>query len=57
MGHVLMSKFDRSKKIRPSGFQFRQFQNRNMIRAKLEDLKIQGVLRHGKGLRSIKESR
>jgi hypothetical protein len=28
-----------------------------MKRAKLEDLKIQGVLRHGKGLRSIKEAR
>jgi hypothetical protein len=28
-----------------------------MTRAKLEDLKIQSVLKHGKGLRSIKEPR
>jgi hypothetical protein len=28
-----------------------------MEEAKLKELKIQGVLRHGKGLRSIKEPR
>jgi hypothetical protein len=52
-----MTKFGRSEKTGPSGFlfqiiQFWQFQNRNITRAKLEDLKIQGILRHGKGLRS-----
>jgi hypothetical protein len=59
---VLMTKFGRSEKIRPSGFLFWniwfwQFQNRNMTRAKFEDLKIQSILRHEKGLKSIKESR
>jgi hypothetical protein len=34
---------------------FGSFQNRNRTRATLEDLKIQEVLRHGKGLKSIKK--
>jgi hypothetical protein len=36
---------------------FDSFQNRNKEGAKLEDLKIQGVLRHGKILKGIKEPR
>jgi hypothetical protein len=59
---VLMTKFGRSEKIGPSGFLFWniwfwQFQNRNMTRAKFKDLKIQSILRHEKGLKSIKELR
>jgi hypothetical protein len=36
---------------------FDSFQNRNKEGAKLKDLKIQGVLRHGKILKGIKEPR
>jgi hypothetical protein len=36
---------------------FGSFQSRNTIRATLKDLKIQDFLRHGKGIKSIKEPR
>jgi hypothetical protein len=36
---------------------FSGFQNRNRKRAKIEDSKIQGILRHGKLLKDIKEPR
>jgi hypothetical protein len=57
-----MTKCGRSGKIRIFSFllqniRFQQFQNRKRTRAKLEDLKIQGVLNHGKRLRSTKEPR
>jgi hypothetical protein len=57
-----MTKFDKSEKIRLFGFLFRtirfwQFQGKIKNGAKLEDLKIQGVLRHGKELKGIKEPR
>jgi hypothetical protein len=56
---MLMTKFDKSKKTGLSGFLFRnirfcQFQGKTKEGAKLEDLKIQGVLRYEKRLRSIK---
>jgi hypothetical protein len=49
-----MTKFGKSEKIGPSGFsfrtvQFRQFQSKAKEEAKLEDLKIQGVLKQEKG--------
>jgi hypothetical protein len=45
-----MIKFGKAGKIECSGFlfgivRFQQFQNMNMTEAKLEDLKIQGVLK------------
>jgi hypothetical protein len=43
---VLINKFDKSGKIGLSGFD--TFQNKNRDGAKLEDLNIQDVLRHGK---------
>jgi hypothetical protein len=54
-----MIKFGKAGKIGCSGFlfgivRFQQFQNMNMTEAKLEDLKIQGVLKQGKGLKGIK---
>jgi hypothetical protein len=54
-----MIKFGKARKIGCFGFlfgivRFQQFQNMNMIEAKLEDLKIQGVLKQGKGLKGIK---
>jgi hypothetical protein len=56
---MLMIKFGKAEKIGGSGFlfqivQFRQFQNMNRTRAKLEDWKILGVLKQGKGLKGIK---
>jgi hypothetical protein len=36
---------------------FRQFQNMNMIGAKLRDLKIHGVLKQEGGLKGIREPR
>jgi hypothetical protein len=53
-GLVLMTKFGKSEKIGPSGFsfrtvRFRQFQSKAKEEAKLEDLKIQGVLKQEKG--------
>jgi hypothetical protein len=50
---VLMTKFDKAEKsdhpISYSGLpSFGGFQNKNMEGAKLKDLKIQCVLRHGK---------
>jgi hypothetical protein len=59
---VLMTKFDKSGKIRLSGLLFWtiwfwQFQDKTKEWAKLKDLKIQGVLRHGKGLKGIMEPR
>jgi hypothetical protein len=58
-GHMLMTKFGKARKTGCSGFlfrivQFQQFQNMNMTEAKLEDLKIQGVLKQGKGLKCIR---
>jgi hypothetical protein len=55
---VLMTKFDKSGKIRLSGFpfwniQFWQFQSEAEERVKLKDLKIQGVLKQEKGLKGI----
>jgi hypothetical protein len=57
-----MIKFGKYEKTRLSGFLFRiirfwQFQGKTKEGAKLEDLKIQGILRHGKGLKGIKEPR
>jgi hypothetical protein len=57
-----MTKFSEARKIGCSSllFQivwFQQFQNRNMTEAKLEDLKIQGVLKQGKGVKGIKGPR
>jgi hypothetical protein len=57
-----MNKFGESGKTRLSSFLFQniwfwQFQDKTKEGAKLEDLKIQDVLGHGKGLRSIKEPR
>jgi hypothetical protein len=57
-----MTKFGKSGKIGLSGLLFRnirfwQLQVKTKEGAKLEDLKIQSVLRHGKELRSINESR
>jgi hypothetical protein len=57
-----MTKFGRAGRTGCSGFLFRtvrfwQFWNMNMTRAKLEDLKIQGVLKQGKGLKGIKGPR
>jgi hypothetical protein len=58
-GHVLMTKFDKSKETGPSGFllrtmRFRQFQGKTKEGAKVEDLKIQYVLKYEKGLEGIK---
>jgi hypothetical protein len=36
---------------------FNSFQNMNKIGATLEDLKIQEILKHEKGIKNIKESR
>jgi hypothetical protein len=57
-----MTKFGEYGNIGLTGFlfwniRFWQLQDKNKKGAKLEDLHIQGILRHGKGLRSIKESR
>jgi hypothetical protein len=57
-----MTKFGKAEKTGCSGFLFRivqfwQFQVKTTEGAKLEYLKIQCVLRHGKGLRNIKEPR
>jgi hypothetical protein len=57
-----MVKFGKAEKTGCSGFLFQivrfwQFQVKTKEGAKFEDLKIQCVLRHGKGLRSIKEPR
>jgi hypothetical protein len=57
-----MTKFGESKKIGLSdllfqNIQFRQFQSKIKEGARLEDLKIQCVLKHGKGLKCIKEPR
>jgi hypothetical protein len=55
-----MIKFGKSEKIGLPDLLFRnirflQFQVESKKGSKLEDLKIQDVLRHGKGLRSINE--
>jgi hypothetical protein len=57
-----MTKFSTSEKTVLSGFLFQnirfwQFQGKTKGGAKLEDLKIQDILRHEKGLKSIKEPR
>jgi hypothetical protein len=57
-----MTKFGKAEKIGCSGFLFWivwfwQFQYKTKEGARLEDLKIQGILRHGKGLKSIREPR
>jgi hypothetical protein len=57
-----MTKFSNSGKIGLSGFlfwtiQFWQFQGKIKEGAKLKNLKIQDVLRYGKGLKGIKEPR
>jgi hypothetical protein len=59
---MLMTKFGKAEKIGCSGFLFRivwfwQFQYKTKEGARLEDLRIQGILRHGKGLKSIKKPR
>jgi hypothetical protein len=59
---VLIIKFDKSRKTGTSDFplwtvQFQQFQNKAKERAKLEDLKVQGVLRQEKGIKGIKAPR
>jgi hypothetical protein len=48
-----MTKFGKAEKIGCSGFLFRivwfwQFQYKTKEGARLEDLRIQGILRHGK---------
>jgi hypothetical protein len=53
-----MTKFGKAEKIGCSDFLFRivrfqQFHNMNMIGVKLEDWKILGVLKQGKGLKGI----
>jgi hypothetical protein len=58
-GHVLMTKFDKSEETGPSGFllrtmRFWQFQGKTKEGAKVEDLKIQYVLKYEKGLEGIK---
>jgi hypothetical protein len=55
-----MTKFGKSRKLdHPVSYSglsgFSSFQNRNRKWATLEDLKIQDVLRYGKGLKGIKE--
>jgi hypothetical protein len=60
--YLVITKFDKSKKTRLSTFLFWtiwfwQLQDKIKEGTKLKDLKIQGVLRHGKGLRGIKEPR
>jgi hypothetical protein len=60
--NVLMTKFGKSGKTGLFGLLFRtirfwQFQGKTKERVKLKDLKIQCVLRHGKGLKGIKEPR
>jgi hypothetical protein len=57
-----MTKFGKVKKTGPSGFlfwtiRFRQFKNKKKEGTKLEDLKIQCVLKHEKGLKCIKGPR
>jgi hypothetical protein len=57
-----MTKFGESEKTGLSDFlfwniRFWQFQGKTKEWAKLEDLKIRGVLRHEKGLKSKKEPR
>jgi hypothetical protein len=59
---MLMTKFGNAGKTEGSGCLFRivwfwQFQNMNMTGAKLEDWKILGVLKQGKGLKGIKGPR
>jgi hypothetical protein len=53
-GHVSMTKFGKAGKIGCSGFLFRtvrlwQFRNIKKTGAKLEELKIQGILKQGEG--------
>jgi hypothetical protein len=62
MGHVLMSKFSEFEKTGLFGLLFQnirfwQFQDKTREGNKLEALKIHGILRHGKGLTSIKKPR
>jgi hypothetical protein len=57
-----MTKFDKYEKTRPSDFLFQtiwfwQFQDETDEAAKLDDLKIQCVLMHKKGLKGIKGPR
>jgi hypothetical protein len=59
---MLMTKFGKSEKIGLSGLPFRnirfwQFQNKIKEGARLEDLKIQDVLRQENGLKEIKGPR
>jgi hypothetical protein len=59
---MLMTKFGKSGKIGLSSLLFRtirfwQFQDKTKEGPKLKDLKIQGVLRHGKEIKGIKEPR
>jgi hypothetical protein len=59
---MLMTKFGKSAKTGPSGSLFRivqfwQFQSQDKEWAKFEDLKIQGVLKQEKWLKSFKWSR
>jgi hypothetical protein len=62
MALLLMTKFGKARKPGCSGFlfrtvRFRQFQNMKKIGAKLGELKIQGVLKQGEGLKDIKGPR
>jgi hypothetical protein len=57
-----MTKFDKSGKTGLSGFlcwtiRFWHFQDKTKEEAKFKDLKIQGVLRNEKGLKSVKKPR
>jgi hypothetical protein len=57
---VLMIKFGKARKTGCSGFlfrivRFRQFQNMNRTEAKLEDLKIQCVLKKEKRLKGTRD--
>jgi hypothetical protein len=59
---VLMAKFGKFGKTRLSGLpfwniRFWQFQSKTEERAKLEDLKVQGILKQEKGLKGINRPR
>jgi hypothetical protein len=61
-GHVLMINFGKAEKIKLSclpnrSIRFWQFQSKIEERAKLEDLKVQGVLKQENGLKGIKGPR
>jgi hypothetical protein len=62
MMYLLITKFDKFRKIGSSSFlfrtiRFRQFQSKVKEGAKFKDLKIQGILKQDKGLKGIMGSR